>query len=532
MCSETRRPQLIVALALASLVVVLARGLSTEGAVSAHSPPWVEFRAAPTIPSSRMGAPCTGFVPPAIDLSHLTGHVSREPSAAAVALPTRFDWRNKDGEDYLTAVQDQGRCGACYAFAALGNFESRLLIEGVGTFDFSENNAKECNYHQSSCSGGNYFDLANLFSQRGTVLEACDPYTETHKVGCNQDCPYEKTLLNWRVIAGDAVPSTEVLKQYILDNGPVFSAMYAGEYDAWEAELAAYDGSYTLYHTGSEAPNHAVLVVGWDDNLQHAGGSGGWIVKNSWGPDWGDDGYFSIAYGSASVGKFSSFLVEWQDYDPQGGIMFYDEAGLQSAWGCLGAKTAWGLVRFVATSDTFVTRVEFWTTDETTDVDIYLYDSFDGSAPSNLLRSELDLAFSEAGYHSIPLTLPLEAQQGADVIAVVKFTNATSHYPVAADDDGPHEIARTYFSCSGKPDYWEDLGADPWPSHADVGIRLRTTTSVTVYRVYLPLTLKMAGPGPPYNEYEAGTGAACAGWGQARDKITWFATQLNADRDS
>ena len=56
---------------------------------------------------------------------------------------------------------------------------------------------------------------------------------------------------------------------------------------SWGEEFGSYDGSYTLYYDGPEEPNHAVLIVGWDDSLTHAEGSGGWIVKNSWGTEWG-----------------------------------------------------------------------------------------------------------------------------------------------------------------------------------------------------------------------------------------------------
>jgi len=126
--------------------------------------------------------------------------------------------------------------------------------------------------------------LASLFSQKGIVLESCDPYVPSD-VDCKTTCPYIKTLLDWRIINGNAVPDTDVLKGYIYNYGPVYTTLYAGYYDAWDTEFSHYDGSYTLYYAGTEDPNHTVLIVGWDDSLTHAGGTGGWIVKNSWGID-------------------------------------------------------------------------------------------------------------------------------------------------------------------------------------------------------------------------------------------------------
>ena len=371
--------------------------------------------------------PGRGFVPPRVDLSHLTAK-DQMPGLAA-AVPAAWDWRQ---EGKVTAVRYQGACGACYAFAALGNIEARMLIDAAGTFDFSENNAKECNYWQTSCSGGNYENVVDLLSKSATVLESCDPYV-AGDVACNSACTYQKTLLNWNIISSETVPSTAALKQLIYDHGPIYTTLYSGDAsDAdWQNEFDTYNGSYTLYYTGNYETNHAVLIVGWDDGLVHAGGTGGWIVKNSWGTSWGgpcgygvSGGYFTIAYGSAGIGQWSSYMDQWQDYSPNDDIYFYDEGGWTSQWG-YGNTTVWGMAKFVITQNHYVTRVEFWTNDATTDVDVYLYDSFNGSALSNLLATSLDNSFSEAGYHSVRFSSPPEVSAGEDVYAVVKLTNST-----------------------------------------------------------------------------------------------------------
>jgi C1A family cysteine protease len=116
-------------------------------------------------------------------------------------------------------VRNQGSCGSCYAFASIANIESRLLIAGEPAYDFSENNAKECNWRElnsyrgyGSCDGGNYNMFASLFSQEGVVLETCDPYVADDVV-CSSACPYQQTLLDWRIISGNVVPNADVLKQ-------------------------------------------------------------------------------------------------------------------------------------------------------------------------------------------------------------------------------------------------------------------------------------------------------------------------------
>jgi len=428
------------------------------------------FQRAPTRqPEPYEPHPRGGYIPPAVDLSHFRATWD-QPSAAATL--SRFDWRDTGK---VTSVKDQGYCGACYAFAYIGGFESRLLIDNAGTWDFSENNAKECGHYAGSCGGGNYFEMASFFSQKGTVLEACDPYVAAN-VACNGTCPYQKTLLGWGMISGAAVPDTIVVKNYISTYGPVMTTMYVGNYsNAWQQEFSNYDGSYTLYYAGTQAPNHTVLIVGWDDSLAHAGGTGGWIVKNSWGTSWGDNGYFTIAYGSARIGENSAFIYDWQQFDPAGGILYYDEGGLSDMWG-FDTATAWGLAKFYPTSNTNATRVEFWTTDQTTDVDVYVYGNFNGTALSNLLAQKLNNSFNEPGYHSVELDTPVPVTAGDDVIAVVKFTNASFTYPIAADAAGPHETGRTYLSANGTS--WIELGAG---YSEDVAIRIRTSSQAATY---------------------------------------------------
>jgi C1A family cysteine protease len=480
-----------------TLGLILLGLLVLSYTASAQGPDLVEAPTPPGKPAS--GSPQTGFVPPPMDLSHLRGR--KAPGGlAATAVPSSWDWRD---EGKVTPVRNQGGCGSCYAFAAVANLESRVLVDGAGGYDFSENHAKECNWYEltgthggTSCSGGNYWQLVNLFSKNGTVLESCDPYVASD-VACNSSCAYQKTLLDWRIISGSAMPSPEVLKQYIYDHGPIYTTIYAGSGDAWRSEFGSYNGSYTLYYTGGGTPNHAVMIVGWDDGLTHAGGSGGWIVKNSWGTGWGDDGHFTIAYGSASIGKYSSFAHTWQDHDDDGEVLYYDEGGWASSWGCKDSATAWGLVRFTPTSDATVARVEIWTSDATSDVDVYVYDAFDGGGPSNLLAQELNRSFDEAGYHSVPLSLPVSVSAGDDVVAVVKFANVSYPYPVTVDSYGPHEIGRTYLSCSG--DGWTDMGS--YAGH-DVAIRLRTGSDD-------------AGCGDPHEPNDSRAQATPIGYGDA-----------------
>jgi len=419
-----------------------------------------------------------GFIPPPMDLSHLTGQNLSSLKKPAAPAPSSWDWRV---QGKVTSIRNQGNCGSCYAFAALANFEAKMLIDNEGTFNFSENNAKECNYSDLSCDGGTYYDLASLFATKGVVLESCDPYVASD-VSCNTSCVPEKVLLDWRIICADNIPSSEVLKDYVYNYGPIYTTLNAGQGDAWETEFGSYNGSYTLYHTGTAAPNHAVLIVGYDDDIANdSGGTGAWIVKNSWGTGWGgtcgygtQGGYFTIAYGSANIGMWSSYAAEWQDYDAEAELLYHDDAGWNCNYGWP-SSTAWGLCKFIPGEEFTVSRVEFWTNDATTDVDIYIYDGFNGTSLSGLMNEKLNLSFAEAGYHSVALDSTVTISAGNDFYAVVKFTNASATYPICADLQGPTTTGNTYISASGFPGSWFEVSGG---SGVDVGIRVRKGTSL------------------------------------------------------
>jgi len=425
-------------------------------------------------------SPDTGFIPPRVDLSHLT--TEKLPSSRGMrVLPSQFDWR--DTSD-VSSVKDQSTCGCCYAFAFIGCFESQTLIEDDSSFDLSEDNVKECEYYGSSCGGGNFDRLANYTSQVGTVLESCDPYQPvTNSTPPCGTCAVQQNLLDWGRICDDTIPDTYALKEYIYNYGPVMTSIWVGYNPAdagWNLEFNTYDGSYTFYKSYTGATDHAVLIVGWDDTLVHSGGTGGWIVKNSWGSGWGSSGYFTIAYESAAIGKYSSFIQNWEPFDPDSEIFYYDEGGHTSSGGTGSSTVAYGLSWYVPTADTFVKSVEFWTTDVNTTVDCSIYDDWNpasGGTLGSLMASKTGEIFPESGYHSVSFDSPVELTNGDGVAVKVKFTNSSYNFPVAFDNVGPVESQKTFISSLGVDGSWQDFST---ALSGDAGIRLRVTSKTPI----------------------------------------------------
>ncbi|MBK8165538.1 MAG: hypothetical protein IPK64_06150 [bacterium] len=460
--------------AFTSLVAVSA-ALSGGPAMARAAAAGVEPHLDPVAPVATPAVAATGFVAPSLAGDHLAA-ASAAAKSGAKALPVRYDCREAG---LVSPVRNQGACGACYAFGAASDLESRLLQGGWGLLDISENNLKECHYQESSCAGGNQYLIMNHLTRNGAVLEACDPYVAAD-VGCTPGCGTEFLVLDWSAVSGGTVPATAVLKQYLLDHGPLQTTLFAGDGTAptWQSAFNAYNGAATLHYTGTQAPNHSVVLIGWDDTLAHAGGTGAWICKNSWGTSWGGScgygsqkGYFTIAYGSASVGMWSSFIGEIMAVDPTVSVLSHDEGGHTAAFGGVGL-TLWGLARHDAPQSTNLHRIEFWTADATTDVDVYVYDTFSGGVLSGLLASSLDHAFPEAGYHHVELVTPLPLALGQDIYIAVRTTNASYAYPLSVDVDGPAAANRSWYSLNGSS--WTSL----YGSGADVTIRARTSTSM------------------------------------------------------
>ena len=422
--------------------------------------------------------PGTGFVPPTQDLSHIAPPAI-DP-AKARDLAARFDWRTAG---HVSPAKDQGSCGACYAFAAAGDVEAQVLRDSGVLVDLSENYLKECHYEARSCNGGNAQMVVNLLSLRGAVLEECDPY-QAADVACDLSCAPAFSVLDWIWISGSEQPVVADLKQALLDHGPLSTTVYAGDASnaTWWNAFGAWNGGDGLFYDGSEINNHAVMLVGWDDDQPHTGGGTGcWIVKNSWGEDWGDAcghgtdaGFFYIAYGSAGIGQWSSVVVELMSSYPGLAVMAWDEGGWTSSYG-YSQTSAWGLGRFDADHDTYLHRVEFWTTDVTVDVDVFVYDSFDGTSLSGLFASQENLSFDAAGYHSVALDDPLPFIEGNDYYVAIRYQNASYGYPVAVDAQGARGPGHTWLSYNGAN--WTDLGGT---SSCEAGIRVRTSPHTTL----------------------------------------------------
>jgi hypothetical protein len=189
--------------------------------------------------------------------------------------------------DY-TSIKDQGSCGSCWAFSECGMFESVLLKQGIST-DLSEQWLVSCNTEGWGCNGG-WFANA-YFLNPGAPLESCFRY-KAADLPC-KSCPAVY------VATGQGNASNEAaIKNAIQTYGAVQCAVTVTSY------FQAYSGGVFNYDSNLSV-NHAVVLVGWDDNA----GNGAWRMKNSWGKGWGEGGLMWIEYGVSNIGYGGNYLT-------------------------------------------------------------------------------------------------------------------------------------------------------------------------------------------------------------------------------
>ncbi|MBI5241706.1 MAG: C1 family peptidase, partial [Elusimicrobia bacterium] len=197
-------------------------------------------------------------------------------------LPPRIDWRDHGGR-YVTGVRDQKKCGSCWSFAMTGALESNILLTRHmpgKDLDLSEQVLVSCSW-VGSCNGG--LLVPTFVKNTGLPPEADYPYTATDG-DCDSAAPGWKgrayKIGSWGLVSRKLAALKAALAQY----GPLPTAYMVYE------DFKHYKSGVYSYVSGKKLGGHAVLLVGYDDQEQC------FIVKNSWGPDWGEGGFFRIAY--------------------------------------------------------------------------------------------------------------------------------------------------------------------------------------------------------------------------------------------
>ena len=231
-------------------------------------------------------------------------------------LPQKYDLRNYG---FVTPARNQGSGGNCWSFSAMAALESAILKATGTAYDLSEENMKNIASKYSSygwamdTNVGGYDKMAigYLTAWLGPVNESEDEYNPNSLLSPLLNA--NNHIQNIIFLTRNNYTDNDAIKKAIMDYGAVSTSVY------WSSSNIYKTKNY--YFNGTSSPNHAVAIVGWDDNYAASNfkttpkGNGAWIIKNSWGLS-GDNGFFYVSYYDSKLaqpGKYVSYAFVLND---------------------------------------------------------------------------------------------------------------------------------------------------------------------------------------------------------------------------
>lgn len=374
-------------------------------------------------------------------------------------LPARY---NLAENGFVTDVKNQQDSGNCWAFAALASLETCVLKASNKTFNFSVENMKNLiemysayGWKMETNEGGyNGMPMGYLASWLGPVNATLDPFDDKGTLSPLLDS--EMHIQNIYVLpARTSYTDNDAIKEAILKYGGLYASYYHSA-----GYLNSKTNAYYDPYTGNG--NHAITVVGWDDDYSKnnfytaPAGDGAFIVKNSWGSSWGDNGYFYISYYDRvlfAVNKdnqaFTYILNDTVRYTKN---YQYDVAGMTD-YLITGKKTVWYQNIYNATGNEVIAAVStFFNTTVDYEISIYVND---------VLQLTQNGRHEGSGYYTIPLKEYVPVTVGDIFKIVVKLANPQNGYAAVPISE---QLSTTrcyyapgvsYFSNDGKK--WTDL---------------------------------------------------------------------------
>jgi len=222
-----------------------------------------------------------------------------------IPLPDSFDWREHGA---VTKVKNQGMCGSCWAFSVTGNVEGQNAIKNGKLVSLSEQELVDCDKRDYGCNGG---FMENAYE---TLLEigGLESEEEYGYDGDDEACKFDRSRVVTKVSGGVEISQNETqMAQWLLQNGPISVGLNAF---AMQFYMGGVSHPFS-FMCGASGIDHGVLIVGFGvhttkylHRVQPY-----WLIKNSWGPSWGEQGYYKLFRGQGVCGinmAASSAIVE------------------------------------------------------------------------------------------------------------------------------------------------------------------------------------------------------------------------------
>ena len=325
-------------------------------------------------------------------------------------------------EGLVTPVKDQQSGGNCWAFGALAALESAILKASNVTYDLSEENMKnlmqtysDYGWSEIETNNGGYdaMSIGYLVSWLGPIKESIESYDDYSMLSPVLNAVTH--VQNIVYLGRSTYTDNDAIKEAIMKYGAVSTGIY---YDS----TYFYNSKNSYYYYGSGYANHAVAIVGWDDNYSKnnfnykPAGDGAWIVKNSWNENWGNNGYFYVSYYDtqlAEVGqKDASFAFIFNDTEKYDKNYQYDIIG-KTDYLVTGEKTIWARNIFKSTDNELLAAVSTYFR-KTTDWELFIYVNDQLALTKN--------GTSSPGYYTIDLGEKIPISLGDEFSVVFKLS--------------------------------------------------------------------------------------------------------------
>ena len=221
-----------------------------------------------------------------------------DPKAAS------FSWRARGA---LPAAVNQESCGSCWAFASTATYDSAFKLRNASDVQTSQQYLLECaagndGKRAGDCTGGFYKSAFQWIVAKGVPTAKDVPY-EAKDAPCVSPVGGPYRAITWGFVTDEeATPVPTEVKSALCTYGPIATTM-----NATPAFVLYVGGVFNERKNDKTQVNHAVTIVGWDDNAGGAG-QGAWLIRNSWGSLWGDDGYAWIDFNANRIGYASAWI--------------------------------------------------------------------------------------------------------------------------------------------------------------------------------------------------------------------------------